>query len=235
MACEILVGRKFAPSESHQRRDGLIDASEVVALTEVRKQVIIHDSASQSIRNGSFQPVSRADEHLPARRERFGFYEELFAEHICIQKKKATRRPLYWSKERLYLPFLDFFSWAAGVSSFSLAERVRRAFTMAFARTICPFIASIKFLYAASPWMMAAALTTSINRLVDWCVNLFKRRPGRPKMRVTYKRNETDYEYNARKHQETVELDAILDKLKRSGYESLSAEEKKRLFDASGK
>ncbi len=30
-------------------------------------------------------------------------------------------------------------------------------------------------------------------------------------------------------------LDTILDKLKRSGYESLSAEEKKRLFDASKK
>jgi len=57
----------------------------------------------------------------------------------------------------------------------------------------------------------------------------------KPKMRVTYKRNETDYEYNARKHQESVDLDTILDKLKRSGYESLSAEEKKRLFDASKK
>ena len=54
-------------------------------------------------------------------------------------------------------------------------------------------------------------------------------------MRVTYKRNETDYEYYARKHQELVDLDTILDKLKRSGYESLSAEEKKRLFDASKK
>ena len=90
-------------------------------------------------------------------------------------------------------------------------------------------------IWFASRMSSGKDLTTSINRLVDWCVNLFKRRPGRPKMRVTYKRNETDYEYNARKHQETVELDAILDKLKRSGYESLSAEEKKRLFDASGK
>lgn len=34
---------------------------------------------------------------------------------------------------------------------------------------------------------------------------------------------------------ESVDLDTILDKLKRSGYESLSAEEKKRLFDASKK
>ncbi len=74
--------------------------------------------------------------------------------------------------------------------------------------------------------------TEPMNRLVDKCVNLFKRKP---RMRVTYKRNETDYEYNARKHQEAEDLDAILDKLKRSGYESLSADEKRRLFDASRK
>jgi hypothetical protein len=54
-------------------------------------------------------------------------------------------------------------------------------------------------------------------------------------MKVSYKRTETDYEYNARKHQEIVDLDSILDKLKRSGYESLSSDEKKRLFDASRK
>lgn len=75
-------------------------------------------------------------------------------------------------------------------------------------------------------------LTAPMNRAVDWFVNLFK---PKPKMRVTYRRPETDYEYNARKHQENSELDAILDKLKRSGYESLSTEEKRKLFDASKK
>ena len=71
-----------------------------------------------------------------------------------------------------------------------------------------------------------------MNHLIDWFVNMGKRKP---KMRVTYKRAETDYEYNARKHQEVVDLDAILDKLKHSGYGSLSSEEKKKLFDASKK
>ncbi len=75
-------------------------------------------------------------------------------------------------------------------------------------------------------------LTAPVNRLIDWVVNLGKRKP---KMKVTYHRRETDYEYNARKHREGADLDAILDKLKRSGYESLTAEEKKRLFDASRK
>ena len=75
-------------------------------------------------------------------------------------------------------------------------------------------------------------LTAPMNHLIDWFVNMGKRKP---KMRVTYKRAETDYEYNARKHQEVVDLDAILDKLKHSGYGSLSSEEKKKLFDASKK
>ena len=62
-----------------------------------------------------------------------------------------------------------------------------------------------------------------MNRLLDWGGGIWEK----PKMRVTYKRPETDYEYNARKHRRNSRSDAILDKLKRSGYESLSAEEKK--------
>lgn len=75
-------------------------------------------------------------------------------------------------------------------------------------------------------------LTAPMNRLLDWVVNLGKRKP---KMKVTYKRAETDYEYNARKNRQSADLDAILDKLKRSGYESLSGDEKRQLFDASKK
>lgn len=75
-------------------------------------------------------------------------------------------------------------------------------------------------------------LTAPMNRAIDWVVNLGKRKP---KMKVTYKRAETDYEYNARKNRQSADLDAILDKLKRSGYESLSADEKRQLFDASKK
>ena len=46
-------------------------------------------------------------------------------------------------------------------------------------------------------------------------------------------RPETDQEYNARKRQNQEEIDAILDKIRKSGYDSLTKEEKKRLFDAS--
>lgn len=71
--------------------------------------------------------------------------------------------------------------------------------------------------------------TRPINQAVDWLVNL---RKPKAKMHVSYKRN-SDYEYNERKNKENEEIDQILDKLKRSGYESLSREEKKKLFDAS--
>ena len=39
--------------------------------------------------------------------------------------------------------------------------------------------------------------------------------------------------HNARKKEQDDEVDRILDKLKKSGYSSLTTEEKKRLFDAS--
>ena len=44
---------------------------------------------------------------------------------------------------------------------------------------------------------------------------------------------EADMEYNARKQQRQAEVDAILDKIRKSGYDSLTKEEKKRLFEAS--
>jgi hypothetical protein len=40
-------------------------------------------------------------------------------------------------------------------------------------------------------------------------------------------------EYNARKRQRQEEVDKILDKIRKSGYDSLTKEEKQRLFEAS--
>ena len=41
-----------------------------------------------------------------------------------------------------------------------------------------------------------------------------------------------DWDYNARKKEKEEEMDRILDKIKHSGYDSLTDEEKKKLFDA---
>ena len=85
----------------------------------------------------------------------------------------------------------------------------------------------------ASQYQKGKDLTTVINRLIDRMVNFKKRR--RVRMKVTYQRKETDMEYNKRKRQEADNLDEILDKLKHFGYQSLSSDEKKSLFDASKK
>ncbi|MDR1458825.1 MAG: rhomboid family intramembrane serine protease [Bacteroidales bacterium] len=73
-------------------------------------------------------------------------------------------------------------------------------------------------------------LTKYLNKYLDKCVNLFKRKPT---MKVTSHRRTSDYQYNDRKKQENEAIDQILDKIKKSGYNSLSKDEKKRLFDVS--
>ncbi len=77
-------------------------------------------------------------------------------------------------------------------------------------------------------------LTAPINRLIDFFVNLFKRKP-RMTVTVNPGMRETDDQYHERKQQENQNLDAILDKIKESGYESLTSDEKRQLFDASRK
>ena len=57
----------------------------------------------------------------------------------------------------------------------------------------------------------------------------------KPKMKVHYGDKQKDYDFNARKKERAEEVDRILDKLRKSGYGSLTEEEKKRLFDASKK
>ena len=85
----------------------------------------------------------------------------------------------------------------------------------------------------ATQYSRGKDLTVFVNRLIDNLVNWKKRR--RVKMKVVYRKPETDVEYNLRKRTEADLLDEILDKLKRSGYQSLTAEEKRVLFDASKK
>lgn len=77
-------------------------------------------------------------------------------------------------------------------------------------------------------------MTTWINKTLDALASLFSFKKRKPKMKVHYgaDRNK-DYDYNARKKAQSEEIDRILDKLKKSGYESLTTAEKKSLFDAS--
>lgn len=79
-------------------------------------------------------------------------------------------------------------------------------------------------------------LTKWINGCIDGILSLFSRKPSRkkkPKMGIHTAKEPKDWQFNAQKKKENENIDRILDKLKRSGYESLTAEEKKSLFDAS--
>ena len=46
---------------------------------------------------------------------------------------------------------------------------------------------------------------------------------------------ESDWDYNAREKREQEEIDRLLDKIRKSGYDSLTRDEKQRLFDQSKK
>ena len=95
---------------------------------------------------------------------------------------------------------------------------------------------------ALAGWWFAWSLrkgkdvTKWINGVLDGCSGVWSKLSSKkPKMKVSKGGRADDYDYNARKKQQSEEIDRILDKLKKSGYGSLTTEEKKRLFDASKK
>lgn len=93
-------------------------------------------------------------------------------------------------------------------------------------------------LWFAASLKKGVDVTSWINKTLDAIQSIFSYKPKKrkPKMKVHYANDrQKDYDYNARKKVKTEEIDRILDKLKKSGYESLSTEEKKSLFDASKK
>lgn len=74
-----------------------------------------------------------------------------------------------------------------------------------------------------------------MERIKDAVRRLFTRRP---KMKVSsrnrqFKDHGADYDYNIRQKEQQERIDRILDKVRRSGYESLTADEKRELFNNS--
>lgn len=77
--------------------------------------------------------------------------------------------------------------------------------------------------------------TLGFSQFLDYLGAMFKPRKN---MKVVYKKQgktKTNKAYNDQKSDNQKKVDAILDKISKSGYESLSAEEKAILFDASKK
>ena len=87
-------------------------------------------------------------------------------------------------------------------------------------------------------WWFAVSLqkgrdvTLYINKVID-SFSSGMRIQRKPKMKVHYGEKQKDYDFNARKKASQDEIDRILDKLRQSGYGSLTDDEKKSLFDAS--
>jgi len=71
-----------------------------------------------------------------------------------------------------------------------------------------------------------------INRIIDFFATLFR---PRKKLKVTYKKPVTDYDYNKIKKEHQEKINHILDKISKGGYDSLSREEKDTLFKESQK
>ena len=70
------------------------------------------------------------------------------------------------------------------------------------------------------------------NKIIDFFATLFK--PGK-KLKVSYKKPATDYDYNKVKADRQARINQILDKISKGGYDSLTKEEKELLFSESQK
>jgi len=82
----------------------------------------------------------------------------------------------------------------------------------------------------AASYRKGTDITKGFNSSIDAIASLFK---TKPKMKVTRSVPKDDKEYNYIKKQQHANIDHILDKISKNGYESLSKEEKEILFKQS--
>ena len=75
-------------------------------------------------------------------------------------------------------------------------------------------------------------LGKGFNKIIDFFVMIFK---PRKKLKVTHKKVATEYEYNKVKTDHQKQINNILDKISKGGYDSLTKEEKETLFKESQK
>lgn len=75
-------------------------------------------------------------------------------------------------------------------------------------------------------------VSKGFNRMLDFFATLFK---PRKKMKVTHKKPPSDYDYNRMKSDHQQNINNILDKISKGGYDSLTREEKETLFRESQK
>ncbi len=143
----------------------------------------------------------------------------------AFYRKDATLNLLFIGRVKiiyiaLVVFFIDFFSLSSGNNHGGHVAHIGGA------------LMGILF---ATQYKKGKDFTLPISRFLDRIANLFKKREHKGAHKVVFKKAESDYDFNYRKAQEAKKIDAILDKLKQSGYNSLSPEEKRQLFDAGKK
>lgn len=75
-------------------------------------------------------------------------------------------------------------------------------------------------------------LGKGVNKIIDYFVTLLK--PGK-KLKITHRKTADDYEYNRNKTEHQTQINKILDKISKGGYDSLTKAEKELLFKESQK
>jgi len=86
-------------------------------------------------------------------------------------------------------------------------------------------------IYFILKWKKGKDITSSIDGVMSSFLNLFKKKH----LKTVYKRPKTDDEYRSDKAERSVKIDTILDKISKSGYDSLTEKEKEYLFKNSKK
>ena len=85
--------------------------------------------------------------------------------------------------------------------------------------------------YFIQKWKKGKDITLSIDGVIESFLNLFKKKH----LKTVYKRPKTDDEFRSDKAERSVKIDTILDKIAKSGYDSLTEKEKEYLFKNSKK
>ena len=80
-------------------------------------------------------------------------------------------------------------------------------------------------------WKKGKDISLSMERLIDQFTGLFKKK----NLKTVYKRPQTDDEFRSDKVKRSKNIDEILDKIAKSGYDSLNEKEKEYLFKNSKK
>lgn len=74
-----------------------------------------------------------------------------------------------------------------------------------------------------------------LGKIRNWYENYINKSQQSQSSGGTTNRHQSDWDYNERHRKEDEEIDRILDKIRRCGYDGLTSEEKRKLFDASKK